>query len=82
VIRSISPGTPITRRRPIAWRRPFRRSDRQSAGSPRSCLLGWATVAAKMTDYIRANRDRYSREAIRAQLIAAGHDSAAIDAAS
>ena len=34
-----------------------------------------------MTDYIRANRDRYSREAIRAQLIAAGHDSAAIDAA-
>ena len=38
-------------------------------------------MAGKIIDYIRANRDRYSRDAIRAQLIAAGHDSAAIDAA-
>jgi hypothetical protein len=38
-------------------------------------------MAGKITDYIRANRDRYSREAIRAQLIAAGYDSAAIEAA-
>jgi hypothetical protein len=38
-------------------------------------------MAGKITDYIRANRDRYSREAIRAQLIAAGHDSPAIEAA-
>jgi hypothetical protein len=38
-------------------------------------------VAGKITDYIRANRDRYTPEALRARLIAAGHDSAAIDAA-
>jgi hypothetical protein len=38
-------------------------------------------MAGKLTDYIRANRDRYSHEAIRAQLIAAGHDSAGIEAA-
>jgi hypothetical protein len=44
-------------------------------------LLEIRSVAGKITDYIRANRDRYTREAIRAQLIAAGHDSAAIDAA-
>jgi len=33
----------------------------------------------KIRDYIRANHDRYAPEAIRAQLIAAGHDPAAID---
>jgi hypothetical protein len=32
-------------------------------------------------DYIRDNRGRYTREAIRQQLLAAGHDAAAIDAA-
>jgi hypothetical protein len=32
-------------------------------------------------DYIRANRDRYTKEAIRDQLLAAGHDQSAIDAA-
>jgi hypothetical protein len=31
--------------------------------------------------YIRANRDRYTREAITSQLVAAGHDRASIDAA-
>jgi hypothetical protein len=31
-------------------------------------------------DYIRANHDRYAPEAIRAQLVAAGHDPAAVDA--
>jgi hypothetical protein len=30
--------------------------------------------------YINANRDRYTRESIRAQLIAAGHDPTAVDA--
>ena len=34
-----------------------------------------------ITDYIRANLGRYTREAIRAQLIATGHDAAQIDAA-
>jgi hypothetical protein len=32
-------------------------------------------------DYIRQNHDRYTREAVRDQLLAAGHDPAAIDAA-
>jgi len=32
-------------------------------------------------DYIRANRDRYTKEAIRDQLLAAGHEQAAIDEA-
>lgn len=31
-------------------------------------------------DYIAANRDKYTAEAIRAQLLAAGHDPAAVDA--
>jgi len=35
----------------------------------------------KIRDYIQANHDRYAPEAIRAQLIAAGHDPAAIDVA-
>lgn len=34
----------------------------------------------KIRDYINANHDRYTPEAIRAQLIEAGHDPAAIDA--
>lgn len=32
-------------------------------------------------EYVRANRDRYTHEAIREQLIAAGHDPATVDAA-
>jgi hypothetical protein len=32
-------------------------------------------------DYIRANRDHYPREALTEQMVAAGHDRAAIDAA-
>lgn len=35
----------------------------------------------RIDEYIRQNRDRYTREAIRDQLIAAGHDPAAIDKA-
>lgn len=35
----------------------------------------------QINDYIKANRDKYTREAIRDQLIAAGHDPAAIDEA-
>ena len=35
----------------------------------------------KIRDYIQANHDRYAPEAIRAQLIAAGRDPAAIDVA-
>jgi hypothetical protein len=35
----------------------------------------------KIDDYIRDNRAKYTPEAIRAQLIAAGHDSAAVNAA-
>lgn len=35
----------------------------------------------QIDEYIRQNRDRYTREAIRQQLTAAGHDLAAIDAA-
>ena len=34
----------------------------------------------QIDEYIRQNRDRYTREAIRQQLIAAGHDRSAIDA--
>jgi hypothetical protein len=34
----------------------------------------------KIGDYIRENRDKYTREAIREQLIAAGHDPEAVDA--
>ena len=34
----------------------------------------------QIRDYIRANRDRYTREAIRGQLLAAGHDPARVDA--
>ena len=34
----------------------------------------------KIVDYIQANRTRYTREAIREQLIAAGHDPRAVDA--
>ena len=36
---------------------------------------------SKIRDYVQANHDRYAPEAIRAQLIAAGHDPAAIDVA-
>ena len=32
-------------------------------------------------EYIRANRDKYTRQAIREQLLAAGHDIASVDAA-
>jgi hypothetical protein len=35
----------------------------------------------RIDDYIRANRAKYTREAIRAQLISAGHDAAAVDSA-
>lgn len=35
----------------------------------------------RIADYISANRGKYTREAIRQQLAAAGHDPAAIDAA-
>ncbi|HEV8252676.1 MAG TPA: hypothetical protein VGQ66_04770 [Candidatus Limnocylindria bacterium] len=35
----------------------------------------------KIRDYIQDHRERYTREAIRSQLIAAGHDPAAIDQA-
>jgi hypothetical protein len=35
----------------------------------------------EVDEYIRANRDRYTREAITQQLIAAGHDRATVDAA-
>ena len=35
----------------------------------------------RIDEYIRLNRERYTREAIRQQLTAAGHDPAAIDAA-
>ena len=35
----------------------------------------------RIDDYIRQNRERYTREAIRQQLTAAGHDPSAIDAA-
>ena len=35
----------------------------------------------QITEYIRANWDRYTREAIRDQLIAAGHDARAVDGA-
>jgi hypothetical protein len=35
----------------------------------------------RIADYIRANRDRYTREAIRDQLIAAGHAPADVDRA-
>lgn len=35
----------------------------------------------RVDEYIRLNRDRYTREAIRQQLTAAGHDPAAVDAA-
>jgi len=35
----------------------------------------------KIDDYIWENRERYTREAIREQLVAAGHDPAAVDAA-
>lgn len=35
----------------------------------------------QMADYIRANAQKYTREAIRARLLAAGHDPAQIDAA-
>jgi hypothetical protein len=38
-------------------------------------------VDQSIADYIRANRDKYTREAIRDQLIAAGHDHGAIDEA-
>jgi hypothetical protein len=34
----------------------------------------------QIDEYIRQNRERYTREAIRQQLTAAGHDTAAIDA--
>ena len=34
----------------------------------------------RIADFIRDNRRRYTREAIRQQLIEAGHDPAAIDA--
>ena len=34
----------------------------------------------RIADFIRDNRRRYTREAIRQQLIQAGHDPAAIDA--
>ena len=34
----------------------------------------------QIRDYIHANHDRYTPEAIRAQLIEAGHDQAAVDA--
>lgn len=34
-----------------------------------------------IADYIRTNRDKYTRGAIRDQLLAAGHDQAAIDEA-
>ena len=35
----------------------------------------------QIDDYIRANSDKYTREAIRERLIAAGHDIASVDAA-
>jgi len=35
----------------------------------------------QIDEYIRQNRDRYTREAVRQQLIAAGHDPVAIEAA-
>lgn len=35
----------------------------------------------KIRDYIQVNHDRYAPDAIRTQLIAAGHDPAAVDAA-
>jgi hypothetical protein len=35
----------------------------------------------EIDEYIRANRDRYTREAITGQLLEAGHDRAAVDAA-
>jgi hypothetical protein len=38
-------------------------------------------VDKSVADYIRANRDKYTREAIRDQLLAAGHDQSAIDEA-
>jgi hypothetical protein len=38
-------------------------------------------MATQIHEYIRANRDRYTRQAINEQLLAAGYDQAAIDAA-
>jgi hypothetical protein len=38
-------------------------------------------VYTEVDEYIRANRDRYTREAITAHLVAAGHDRAAVEAA-
>jgi len=37
-------------------------------------------MSSQIDDYIRENRERYTREAIREQLIAAGHDPVAVDA--
>jgi len=37
-------------------------------------------MSDEIQQYINANRDRYTRESIRAQLVAAGHDPAAVDA--